>query len=67
VLNAIKQVPEVCTIHCATANQVEVIVAETQLGRGVVGVMDGHPPLGVESPADEADRKVFLRSFGYKL
>jgi adenosine/AMP kinase len=67
VLNAIKQVPEVCTIHCATANQVEVIVAETQLGRGIVGVVDGQPPLGVESPADEADRKVLLRSFGYKL
>jgi adenosine/AMP kinase len=67
VLNAVKLVPEVCTIHCATANQVEVIVAETELGRGVVGVVDGQSPLGVETPADEADRKALLRQFGYKL
>jgi adenosine/AMP kinase len=66
VLNAIKQVPEVCTIHCATANRVEVIVAETSLGRGIVGVVDGQSPLGVETPADEADRKALLRSLGYK-
>lgn len=67
VLNAIKQVPEVCTIYCATANPVEVVVVETDLGRGVVGVVDGAPPAGVETPEDEADRKALLRTIGYKL
>ena len=67
VLNAIKQVPEVCTIYCATANPVEVVVIETDLGRGIVGVVDGAPPAGVETPADEADRKALLRAIGYKL
>lgn len=67
VLNAIRQVPEVCTIFCATANPVEVIVAETDLGRGVVGVIDGMPPVGVETPQDEVDRKALLRRIGYKL
>jgi adenosine/AMP kinase len=67
VLNAIKQVPEVCTIHCASANQVEIIVTETDLGRGIVGVVDGQSPLGVETATDEADRKALLREFGYKL
>jgi len=67
VLNAIKQVPEVCTIYCATANPVEVIVVETDLGRGIVGVVDGAPPAGVETPEDEADRKALLRAIGYKL
>jgi adenosine/AMP kinase len=67
VLNAVKQVPEVCTIYCATANRVEVVVAETDFGRGIVGVVDGQPPLGVETASDEADRKALLRTFGYKL
>jgi len=67
VLNAFKQVPEVCTIFCATANPVEIIVAETELGRGVVGVVDGLPPAGVETARDEADRKALLRHIGYKL
>ena len=67
VLNALKQVPEVCTIFCATANPVEVLVAETDLGRGIVGVVDGLPPAGVETPADEQARKTLLRSMGYKL
>jgi adenosine/AMP kinase len=67
VLNAVKQVPEVCTIFCATANPVEIVVTETALGRGVMGVIDGQPPLGVETPDDEADRKALLRRFGYKL
>lgn len=67
VLNALKQVPEVCTIFCATANPVEVLVAETDLGRGIVGVVDGRPPAGVETPADEQARKALLRSIGYKL
>ncbi|WP_227981994.1 adenosine-specific kinase [Nocardia spumae] len=67
VLNAIGQVPEVCGIFCATANPVEVLVAETGLGRGIVGVVDGPPPLGVESAEDQLDRKRLLRSIGYKL
>ncbi|MGV9743543.1 adenosine-specific kinase [Rhodococcus zopfii] len=67
VLNAIKQVPEVCGIYCATANPVEIVIAETGLGRGIVGVIDGSPPLGVESDGDVADRKALLRTIGYKL
>ena len=67
VMNALKQVPEVCTIFCATANPVEILVAQTPLGRGIVGVVDGLPPAGVETPSDEADRKALLRRIGYKL
>jgi uncharacterized protein len=67
VLNAIKRVPEVCTVFCATANPVEVIVVQTELGRAVVGAVDGMPPAGVESEADEEERKALLRSLGYKL
>lgn len=67
VLNALKQVPEVCTIFCATANPLEVLVAETPSGRGVVGVVDGRPPEGVETEEDVAERKALLRRFGYKL
>ena len=67
VLNAIKQVPEVCGIFCATANPVELLVAETAGGRGILGVVDGGAPLGVETEADVADRKQLLRRFGYKL
>jgi hypothetical protein len=67
VLNAIKQVPEVCTVFCATANPVEVLVAQTDLGRGVIGVIDGMPPAGIETASDEADRKHLLRAIGYKL
>lgn len=67
ILNALKQVPEVCTIFCATANAVEILVAETDLGRGVVGVVDGMPPAGVETDADEATRRQLLRTLGYKL
>ena len=67
VLNSLKQVPEVCTIFCATANPVEVLVAETDLGRGVVGVIDGMPPAGVETETDVADRMALLRRIGYKL
>jgi adenosine/AMP kinase len=67
VLNQVKQVPEVCTIHCATANAVGVLVAETESGRGVVGVVDGAPPLGVESDGDVTARKALLRTIGYKL
>jgi adenosine/AMP kinase len=67
VLNALKQVPEVCGIFCATANPVEVIVARTDLGRGIVGVVDGLAPAGVESAADVTERKRLLRTIGYKL
>ena len=67
ILNIIKNIPEVCTIFCATANPVEVIIAETTQGRGILGVVDGEPPLGVEGEADIAWRKDFLRRIGYKL
>jgi len=67
VLNAVKTVSEVCRVFCATANPTEVLVAETEQGRGIVGVVDGEPPLGVESDDDERDRKELLRRFGYKL
>jgi adenosine/AMP kinase len=67
VLNQLKAVPEVCTIRCATANPVEVLVAETDLGRGVVGFVDGFVPAGVETDEDVAERKRLLRAIGYKL
>jgi adenosine/AMP kinase len=67
VLNAVKGVPEVCRIFCATANPVEVVVAETEQGRAILGVVDGGSPLGVETEHDVADRKALLRHFGYKL
>jgi len=66
VLNAIKAVPEVCRIYCASANPTEVIVAETAQGRGIVGVIDGFPPLGVENDDDVRWRKELLRNIGYK-
>ncbi len=67
VLNAVKAVPEVCRIFCATANPLEVIVAETEQGRGILGVVDGKTPVGVETEADVGERKRLLRTFGYKL
>ena len=67
VLNQVKAVPEVCGIYCATANPVQVLVAETEQGRGVLGVVDGAAPLGVEDEGDEADRRALLRDIGYKL
>lgn len=67
VLNQIKLVPEVCRIYCATANPVEVLVAETEQGRGIMGVIDGGSPLGIETDADVADRRALLRELGYKL
>ncbi len=66
VLNRIKDVQEVCTVFCATANPVEVIVAENEIGRGVLGVIDGERPKGVEAAKDAEDRKAFLRKIGYK-
>jgi hypothetical protein len=67
VLNALKSVPEVCGIFCATANPVELIVGRSELGRGIVGVIDGLVPRGIETEADVADRKQLLRTIGYKL
>lgn len=67
VLNAIKAMPEVCTIYCASANPVEVIIAETETGRGILGVIDGLKPKGIESGEDITWRKEFLRKIGYKL
>jgi len=67
VLNAIKQVPEVCSIFCATANPIEVIIAETEQGRGILGVIDGLKSKGIEGAKDVAERKEFLRKIGYKL
>ena len=67
VLNAVKTVPEVCRVFCATANPTAVIIAETEQGRGILGVIDGSAPLGVEGEEDIAWRKGFLRMIGYKL
>lgn len=67
VLNTLKMVPEVCRIFCATANPTQVVVAETDLGRGVLGVVDGFSPKGIEGDEDIAWRKGFLRTIGYKL
>jgi hypothetical protein len=66
VLNAIKNVPEVCRIFCATANPVEVLIAETEQGRGIIGVVDGFKTKGIETEADIKERKEFLRMIGYK-
>lgn len=67
VLNAIKNCPEICSIFCATANEVEVVIAQTDLGRGVLGVIDGNSPKGIETDKDVQERKEFLRMIGYKL
>jgi adenosine/AMP kinase len=67
VLNALKMVPEVCRIFCATANAVEIVIAETAQGRAILGVVDGASPRGVEDAKDVAERKELLRRFGYKL
>jgi adenosine/AMP kinase len=67
VLNAVKMVPEVCRIYCATANPVEVILGVTDRGRAILGVVDGGSPLGIETEADVSDRIAMLRRFGYKL
>lgn len=66
LLNVVQNIPEVCSIFCATANPLEVIVARTEQGRGVLGVIDGSSPQGMESPADVTARKEFLRKIGYK-
>jgi len=67
VLNAIKNVPEVCHIFCATANPTEVLIAESEQGRGIVGVIDGFSSKGIETETDIEERKALLRTIGYKL
>ena len=67
VLGAIKDVPEVCNVFCATANATQVVVAESERGRGILGVIDGQPPKGVEDEAGKKWRKELLRNIGYKL
>jgi adenosine/AMP kinase len=67
VLNQIKLVPEVCRVYCATANPLEVIVAQTEQGRGVMGVVDGEAPVGIETEGDVVARKRLVRELGYKL
>jgi len=67
VLDRIKACPEVCQIYCATANPVQLVVATSDQGRGIMGVIDGSSPTGVEGEADKADRKGLLRRFGYKI
>ncbi len=66
VLGRIKDVPEVCSIFCATANPVQAVVAQSEQGRGVLGVIDGFPPTGVETATDVEKRRNFLRMIGYK-
>ena len=67
VLKAIKDVYEICNIYCATANPVEVLIAETDMGRGILGVVDGEKSKGIEIEKDKQDRKFFLRKIGYKF
>ncbi|MBZ5496448.1 MAG: adenosine-specific kinase [Acidobacteriia bacterium] len=66
ILNAVKSCPEVCTIYCATANPLQAIIVETSQGRGILGVIDGAPPKGVEMETDIRNRREFLRRIGYK-
>jgi len=67
VLNQIKLVSEVCTIYCATANPVEIVIAESEQGQGILSVIDGFKPKGIETEKDKQNRKDFLRKIGYKL
>ncbi|MEO0757528.1 MAG: adenosine-specific kinase [Cyanobacteria bacterium J06648_16] len=67
VLNAVKQCPEVCRIYCATANPTQVIIASSDQGNGILGVIDGYSPTGVEGPKEATERQQFLRQIGYKL
>jgi uncharacterized protein len=66
VLNSVKMCPEVCSIYCATANPLQVVVVETEQGRGILGVIDGASPKGIEGESDRTARKTLLRDFGYK-
>ena len=66
ILNALKSVPEVCNIHCASANPVQIVIVESEQGRGILGVIDGSPPVGIEAEKDINERREFLRKIGYK-
>lgn len=67
ILNQVKNCPEVCCVYCATANPLEVIVASTAQGWGIIGVIDGFPPKGIESDSEKEERQQFLRRIGYKM
>jgi adenosine/AMP kinase len=67
VLDKVKQVPEVCNIYAATANQLEVVIAETEQGGGIIGIVDGTKSRGIETEQNKTERKAFLRKIGYKL
>ncbi len=67
ILNPVKNCPEVCRVYCATANPLEVVIASTEQGNGIIGVIDGFPPKGIETSEDKTQRKEFLRKIGYKL
>ena len=67
ILNIVKNIPEVCRVFCATANPVDVLIADTELGSGILGVVDGSSPKGIEGEEDISWRKSFLRMIGYKL
>lgn len=67
ILDRLKQVQEVCTIFCATANPIDIIIAENERGRGILGVVDGESPVGIEEDSHKQDRKSFLRKIGYKM
>ena len=67
VLDKVKNIPEVCNIYAATANPLQIIVAETEQGRGIIGVIDGQKSKGIETEKDISERRVFLRKIGYKL
>ena len=67
ILPRLKQVPEIVTIYCATANPIEIVIAETKQGKAILGIIDGSKPKGIESEADKEERKEFLRKIGYKF
>jgi len=67
IMNSLRNIPEICRIFCATANPTQVLVVETDLGRGIIGVVDGSPPKGFETDTDKQERIEFLRKIGYKI
>ena len=66
-MNSLRNVPEICRIFCATANPTEVLIVQTDLGRGIIGIIDGSSPKGIETDEDQIIRKKFLRKIGYKI
>jgi len=67
IMNSLRNVPEICRIFCATANPTEVLIVQTDLGRGIIGIIDGSSPKGIETDEDQIIRKKFLRKIGYKI